>query len=82
MDRPLQRPLLSAKATLRLSPDITNGNNPITQQAVRLARPVKPIWSLQVERAGRFRFEVRRWPREVTAGLCTGLAPAKDPDIE
>lgn len=74
--------MLGANATIRLSPDITNGNNPITQQAVRQARPVKAQWLLQVEQAGRFRFEVRRWPREVTAGLCEGLPPTTDPDIE
>lgn len=82
LDRPLPRPVLSARATIRLSPDITHGNNPITQQAVRQARPVKPCWLLQVEKPGRFRFEVRRWPREVTAGLCEGLPPTTDPDIE
>ncbi len=82
LDRPLQRPVLSANATLRLSPDITNSNNPITQQAMRQARPVKPIWLLQVERPGRFRFEVRRWPREVAVGLCEGLPATTDPEIE
>ena len=65
-----------------MSPDITNSGNPITQQAVRQARPVNPIWLLQVERPGRFRFEVRRWPREVTAGLCEALPATTDPEIE
>jgi len=82
LDRPLPRPVLGANATIRLSPDITKGNNPITQQAVRQARSVKPVWLLHVEQAGRFRFEVRRWPREVTAVLGAGLPPTTDPDIE
>jgi len=80
--RPLQRPVLSRQATIRLSSDITRDGNPITQQAVRKALPVKSIWLLEAGEAGRYRFEVRRWPREAAAAMTAELAPTKDPDIE
>lgn len=80
--RPLQRPVLSIQATIRLSSDITRDGNPITQQAVRRALPVEAVWLLEAEEAGRYRFEVRRWPREAAAAMTAELAPTKDPDIE
>ena len=80
--RPLQRPVLSRQATIRLSSDNTRCGNPITQQAVRKGLPVESIWLLEAEEAGLYRFEVRRWPREVDAAMTAGLAPTTDPDIE
>jgi len=83
INRALERPVLSEHATLRLSSDITRDNSPITQQAVRKAMAVKnPMWLLEVSAPGRFRFEVRRWPREVEIPMTAGLPPTKDPEIE
>lgn len=82
LDRPPERPMLSRQAELRLSSDITRDNGFITQQGVRKGRRYQPTWILEVQTPGRYRFEVRRWPREVTAPMTAGLPPAQDPDIE
>ena len=81
-DRPLERVVISKNATIRLSSDITAGGNPITQQAVRKARPVKPLWLLEAKAPGSYRFEVRRWPREANAAMTAAIPPSNDPDIE
>ncbi len=82
--RPLERPIISKNATLRLSSDITAGSSPGTQNLVRRAKkPIKePRWLLEAKAPGRYRFEVRRWPREANAAMTAALAPTKDPDIE
>lgn len=82
LDRPVERPVASAQATLRLSCDITNVGNPITQQAVRKGLPVKPFWGIEVADSGKYLFEVRRWPREVDVPMTSGLDPTQDPNIE
>jgi len=82
LDRPLERPVLCDKATLRFSTDISRDPCSITQQSVRKGASLKTLWILDVETAGRYRFEVRRWPREVTVPMNAGLPPASDPDIE
>jgi hypothetical protein len=81
-DRPLQRVIISKHATVRLSSDITAGGNPITQQSVRKAASIKPLWLLEVKTPGRFRFEVRRWPREADTGMTAAIPPSTDPEIE
>jgi len=80
--KPLERAVLCSKATLRLSSDLVRDNAPITQQAVRKGRVIKALWAIRVGEAGRYRFEVRRWPREVTVPMTAGLPPSSDPDIE
>ncbi|MFC1596849.1 arylsulfatase [Planctomycetota bacterium] len=82
LDQHLERPILSAVSTLRLSSDIARDSCPITQQAVRKGQPMEPLWEIQVGQPGTYRFEVRRWPREVSAAMTAGLPPARDPDIE
>jgi len=82
LDRPLERPILSRNATLRLSTDITRDGCSITQQSIRKGQRLQPLWALEVLAPGRFRFEARRWPREVTVPMTAGLPPAHDPDIE
>jgi arylsulfatase A-like enzyme len=56
------------------------------QNAVRLAPPVNGFWAVQIERPGRYRFELRRWPKELDlpvnapyndAGLNREPAPGK-----
>lgn len=81
-ERPLQRVIISKNATIRLSSDITAGGNPITQQAVRKAKPIKPLWLLEAKAPGRYRIEVRRWPREANAAMTAAIPASSDPDIE
>ena len=78
----MQRPVMAKGQTMRLTPDITNAGNSITQQAIRQGKPIKPIWLLEAPVAGRYRFEVRRWPQGVEAAMCDPIPPATDPDIE
>ncbi|VGO18541.1 arylsulfatase [Pontiella sulfatireligans] len=83
LDRPQQIPSLSGNATLRLSPVDATAKNKNTQQAVRKAEAMpNPKWAFNVEEAGRYRFEVRRWPREAPVPMTAGLEPANDPNIE
>jgi len=77
-----ERPVVACGQTIRLSNDITNAQNPITQQAVRLGELIKPFWLLELPEAGKYRFEVRRWPRGVDAGMTEGIGPTTDPEIE
>jgi hypothetical protein len=81
--KPLERPDLCKHAIVKLSSDITrNSRGIITQLGVRNGQRVKPLWIVNVTEAGRYRFEIRRWPREVTVPMTAGLAPASSPDIE
>ncbi|VGO18543.1 arylsulfatase [Pontiella sulfatireligans] len=80
---PNPRPHLSGKAVLRLDPGMTENKNMNTQHEVRKALPMKkPNWSLVVEEAGTYRFEVRRWPREAAVPMSAGLPPQSDPNLE
>lgn len=82
--RPLERPVLGGPGspTLRLSSDLTRDSNFIFQQDVRNGTFLRqPTWLIDVERAGRFRFEVRRWPREADHPMTAGLPPAGDPGL-
>jgi len=49
---------------------------------IRAGMPRNGAWHLDVERAGRYRVEVRRWPRESGAALDAGLPPTKFADGE
>ncbi|MBI5690553.1 MAG: arylsulfatase [Verrucomicrobia bacterium] len=50
----------------------------VDQQAqIRRGVPRNGVWHLEVARAGRYAFELRRWPREADAPLAGGLAAAK-----
>ena len=80
-EKPLELPILSSKAELRLSTDIARDGGQITQQAVRKGEIIMPLWAVKVGEAGHYRFEVCRWPREADAAMTTGLPPASDPDI-
>ena len=77
-----ERPVVARGQTIRLSNDITNAQNPITQQAVRLGALIKPFWLLELSEARNYRFEVRRWPRGVDAAMTDGIGPTTDPEIE
>jgi arylsulfatase B len=77
-----ERPVVARGQTIRLTNDITNAENPITQQAVRLGEPIKPFWLLELPEAGKYHFEVRRWPRGVDAAMTDGIGPTTDPEIE
>lgn len=74
VDRPLGRPVLSRESTLRLGD--------AWQRKIREAAPARGFWLLETREAGRYRFEVRRWPREADAAMRAGLPPARDPDVE
>jgi len=78
----MERPIMAKGQEMRLTPDITNAGNPITQQAIRQGRPFTPVWLLEVPADGRYRFEVRRWPRGVEAAMSDPIPPTTDPDIE
>ena len=74
-ERPLSRPQLSSHATTIL----TSG----WQRQIREGKGVSGQWALEVIEPGIYQFEVRRWPREAgPIGMCEGLAPAQDPDLE
>jgi arylsulfatase A-like enzyme len=79
--RPLERPLLGSfgSPTLKLTPDLTRDSNFIWQQNVRKGDFLRhPLWLVEVEQAGTFRFEIRRWPREVDQPMTGELPPTKD----
>lgn len=80
--RPLQRPIMSGEATLRLSSAEALGVTRIEQNAVRSGAEAHLKWLLEAAEEGRYRFEVRRWPREADTAMTAGLPPASDPDIE
>jgi arylsulfatase B len=45
------------------------------QRGIRLAPAVNGFWAVNIERAGKYRFELRRWPREVDLPI---VAPFQD----
>jgi arylsulfatase A-like enzyme len=47
---------------------------------VREGTPRNGAWNLEVARAGTYRFELRRWPREADAPIAAGL-PAKKTEL-
>lgn len=49
------------------------------QQQVREAKIVSGYWEIDVRRAGRYQFEMRRWPREAGYALCD---PIEGDDVE
>lgn len=54
-----------------------NGANSVwNQRQIRIAPPVNGFWTVEVSRAGRYRFELRRWPRELDVAID---APYHDP---
>jgi arylsulfatase len=64
---------------LRLTADLTRNGNFIWQQAVRKGENlVSPVWLVEVERPGRYRFELRRWPREADHPMTAALPPNGD----
>jgi hypothetical protein len=67
---------------IRLTPDIANSNNRITQQAVRKGTRINPIWLLSASESSYYLIEVRRWPREVGAAMTQGIPASSDPNIE
>jgi len=80
-EHPPERPVLGGPGspTLRLTPDLTQNGNFIWQHAVREGRRLEPpVWLLDVERAGEYRFELRRWPREVDRPMTAPLPPNHD----
>jgi arylsulfatase A-like enzyme len=82
LDRPLERPVMSRHATLRLSSDLAVDRARIEQRAVRQGVAMQLKWLLEAAEKGRYRLEVRRWPREADAAMTAGLPPAGDPDLE
>lgn len=69
-DEPYQRPIVGADAqreTYLCSEDWRplEGYCAWSQAAVAKASPVTGQWLVEVAAAGRYRFEVRRWPREL-----------------
>ena len=74
-DRAFERPQLSSHATLKL----TAGWHRQVRKGIRQSGR----WELDLAEAGTYRFELRRWPREVTGVAMTGgLPPAEDPDTK
>jgi hypothetical protein len=80
-EQPLERPQLAPGAPgLRLTPDLTRNGNFIWQQDVRRGKKLQPpVWLLDVKQPGRYRFELRRWPREADHAMTAGL-PANHDD--
>jgi arylsulfatase A-like enzyme len=74
-EQPLSRPQISEHAETKL----TSG----WQRQIRQASGAAGRWELEVVDPGRYRVEVRRWPREAgEVAMCAGLPPAQDPDLE
>jgi arylsulfatase A-like enzyme len=50
---------------------------PWSQGAVRNGMPANGFWAVEIERDGRYEFELRRWPREVDAPINAAIAGGK-----
>ena len=79
----LERPQIGpGTPTLRLTPDLTQNGNFIWQQDVRQGKSLRPpVWLLDVTQSGEYRFELRRWPREVDQAMTVGLPAHHDEDL-
>lgn len=62
-----------AENPLQLSPADWQDSFLDQGQQVRAGVRRNGAWNVQVDRAGRYRFELRRWPREADAALAAGL---------
>lgn len=66
---------------LRLTPDNSRGGAVWQEEVARGDRSTSGRWPLRVEEAGRYRFEIRRWPRPVDRPFKSGI-PAEKPDTK
>ncbi|MBN1126593.1 MAG: arylsulfatase [Sedimentisphaerales bacterium] len=54
-----------------------DGPVPWNQGAVRNAMQANGFWAVQIDRAGSYRFELRRWPKEVDLPIRAAMVKAK-----
>ena len=54
-------------------------NRAWNQRQIRNAPPTSGVWLVNFEKAGRYRFQLRRWPQEVDVALTAGLRAGGGP---